>query len=145
MIYNIDNPYDLAKFEDYVAKIRDRGGWCELKAIHPSRSVSQNAYLHVLLGFFSVEFGYSMDEVKVDIFKRICNSDIFTISTTNKRGQQVAYLRSTASLTSAEMTTAITRFRNYSASECGLYLPEPSESGLLMYAKQQMELNQEHL
>lgn len=98
----------------------------------------------MLLGYFASEFGSTIEQVKVDVFKRLVNSDIFVRQRTNKRGVVVEYLRSTSDLDTGEMTEAIERFRNWSAAEQGLYLPEPNE-GLFLYAQQQIERNSEYL
>lgn len=138
MIYILSNPYDVERLNAYVEKATNAKWAVEVKRKLPARSSSQNAYLHVLLGYFASEFGYSTDEVKQDIFKRQVNASIFIHERINKRGQTVSYLRSTSDLDTAEMTVAIERFRNWSASEQGLYLPEPHE-GAFLYAQQQAE------
>lgn len=138
MIYILSNPYDVERLNAYVEKATSAKWAVEVKRKLPVRSSSQNAYLHVLLGYFASEFGYSTDEVKQDIFKRQVNASIFIHERINKRGQTVSYLRSTSDLDTAEMTVAIERFRNWSASEQGLYLPEPHE-GAFLYAQQQAE------
>lgn len=138
MIYILSNPYDVERLNAYVEKATSAKWAVEVKRKLPARSSSQNAYLHVLLGYFASEFGYSTDEVKQDIFKRQVNASIFIHERINKRGQTVSYLRSTSDLDTAEMTVAIERFRNWSASEQGLYLPEPHE-GAFLYAQQQAE------
>lgn len=122
-----------------------KGGIVEVKRRHKKRSSSQNAYLHVLLGYFASELGYTLDEVKFDYFKKECNSDIFLRKRINKRGNEVAYVRSTTDLDTAEMTLAIERFRNYSSAVAGLYLPAPNEEEMLTFAEQQMERYAEYI
>lgn len=144
MIYILSNPYDVERLNAYVEKATSAKWTVEVKRKLPARSSSQNAYLHVLLGYFASEFGSTIEQVKVDVFKRLVNSDIFVRQRTNKRGMVVEYLRSTSALDTGEMTEAIERFRNWSAAEQGLYLPEPNE-GLFLYAQQQIERNSEYL
>lgn len=144
-LYNLNNEYDALSFKVKVKSLLDKRSYVELKVKHTTRSLAQNAYCHVLLGYFGSEFGFTIEQVKYDFFKKKCNKDIFERTRTNKRGQQVTYLRSTTELDKGEMTTAIERFRNYSASECGLYLPSPHESEMLFYAQQQIESNKEFL
>lgn len=139
MIYNLANEYDLEDFKAKCDELVKAGAYVEIKRRHLARSLSQNAYLHVLIGMFALEFGYTADEVKIDIFKRRCNADIFEVDKENRRGKKVRCLRSSASLSTAEMTTAIERFRNYSASVANYYLPEPNEHRALMFAQQQIE------
>ena len=145
MIFNLENEFEHDKFKEYCNEQYKKGGIVEVKRKHRQRSTSQNAYLHVLLGYFGSEFGYTLEEVKYEIFKKRVNADIFTVERTNKRGQKVKALRSSSDLSTAEMTTAIERFRNYSSAVAGLYLPEPHEDEMLIYAQQQIERMQEYL
>lgn len=150
MIFNLKNPYEALQFKTYCNKVYEECikasiGIVEVKRKHRHRSDSQNRYLHVCLGYFASEFGYSLEEVKQDIFKRKLNKDIFQIERINKRGQKVKRLRSSSSLDTLEMTTAIERFRNWSSAIAGLYIPGPNETEALFEAQRQMEAYQEYL
>lgn len=145
MIYNLTNPYDRQKFREKVNQLFKERAYVELRKKKTQRSLAQNSYLHLLLGYFASEFGFTLDEVKIDFYKRKCNPDIFEVTRTNKRGQQVKTLRSSSDLDKREMTLSIERFRNWAAAECGLYLPAPNETDALMYAQQQVESYQEFL
>ena len=70
MLYDLSNPYEVQKFRSKVDEMVSRKEVCELKARRLQRTTNQNSYLHLLLGYFAQEFGYTLDEVKVDIFKR---------------------------------------------------------------------------
>lgn len=144
-LYNLKNPYDRQHFEEVTKKMLKDGECVELKKKHPKRSLSQNAYLHVLLGYFASEFGYTLEEVKYEYFKRLCNADTFVRERVNKRGVTVKYIRSTTELDTQEMTLAIERFRNWSMAENGFYLPSPNEGEALFFAQQQMERYQEYI
>ena len=65
--------------------------------------------------------------------------ELFSRQFTNKRGQTVVRLRSTHDLTTDEMTLAIDRFKNYSASVAGLYLPDSTEYKALLWAQKQVD------
>lgn len=145
MVYDLNNPYDADKFRKRVAELLHRGGGVELRRIHQQRTMAQNRYLHLLLGYFASEFGLSLDEVKVDYFKRTVNADIFKAKRVNRKGRQVGYLRSTAELDTGEMTTAIERFRNWSASVAGLYLPSANEQEALLWVQKQIESDKDYL
>lgn len=144
-LYNLKNVYDRQKFKDACNLMVLKNEYVELKKKNTQRSLAQNSYLHCLLGYFGSEFGLTLEEVKFDIFKRICNLDIFQRERVNKRGQKIKYIRSSSELDKAEMTTAIERFRNYSSAECGLYLPSPNEGEMLFFAQQQIEANKEFI
>lgn len=144
-LFNLNNPYERGRFKDYVNGLYKEQACVEVKKKHTNRTLAQNSYLHVLLGYFASEFGFTLEEVKFELFKKHCNHDIFAKKRVNKRGIEVEYLRSSSDLDKLEMTTAIERFRNYSAAECGLYLPAPNEQELLFYAQQQVEQFREYL
>lgn len=144
-LYDLKNPYDREKFKEKCRELYAKQSYVELKRKVPQRSLAQNSYLHLLLGYFASEFGYTLEEVKFEIFKKICNKDIFERERTNKRGRRVKYIRSSTELDKREMTIAIDRFRNYSSAKCGLYLPEANEGEALFFAQQQMEQYKEFL
>lgn len=149
-IFNLKNPYEAQQFKEYCNKVYEEClhaplGLVEIKKKQRPRTKAQNAYLHVCLGYYASEFGYSMDEVKIDLFKRKLNKDIFEVERTNKRGQKVVSLRSSRDLDVREMTTAVERFRNYSSAVAGLYIPSPNETEALFAAQRQIEQYIEYL
>lgn len=145
MIFNLNNPHEHEKFKEYVNKLFAQRAVVEVKKRLPNRSLSQNSYLHLLLGFFACELGYSLDEVKLDYFKKTCNRDLFERKKINKQGREITYMRSSSELTTGEMTTAIERFRNYSSAQAGVYLPAPSENEFLIHIQQEVERNKEYI
>ena len=147
MIYDLskNNPYDRQKFIDRVNELLEKGCAVSLTKKAPQRSIQQNKYLHVLISYFASEYGISAEECKQDCFKRAVNPEIFIRVKTNKYGRQVSFLRSTADLDSNEMTMAIDRFRNWSASVAGIYLPDANESQFLLHCEKVIEANQEYL
>ena len=145
MIFNLNNEYEIPKFKEYVNKLYEQKAIVEVKKKLPNRSTQQNRYFYLILSWFACETGYSVDEIKVDIFKRICNKGIFERYRENKHGEKVKYLRSSSDLDTLEMTTAIDRFRNYASAQAGIYLPSPNESQFLTYIEQEIERNKEFI
>lgn len=149
MIYNPSNPLQkkqaIEKIKYFIANEKT----FELKAKHKKRSISQNSYLHLILTWFGIETGYTMEEVKQEIFKKQVNSSLFYDGEFEGKiqGFKIERWRSTASLDTAEMTLAIDRFRNFSSIELGIYLPEPRELGLLQDLENEISKhsNQEYL
>ena len=84
-------------------------------------------------------------EAKIDFYKRACNRDLFERERTNKRGEVKTFLRSSADLTKEEMTLSIDRFRYWSVSVAGIYLPSPEDGEMLTYAMQEIERNKEFI
>lgn len=145
MIYNLQNEYDIPKFKEYVNKLYNERAIVEVKKRHPNRSLAQNSYLHLLLGYFGNEYGCSLEEAKIDFYKRTCNRDLYERKVVNKHGKEVKFLRSSSELTTAEMTLSIDRFRNWSSSVAGIYLPAANEHQMLIYAQQEIERNKEFI
>lgn len=111
-------PRARAKLE-YLIK---RGRVFEIKEKRKSRTNQQNRYLHLCFNQIELDTGYSFDEIKQCIFKKIVNPQIFVV-----QGEHGEYLRSTTSLDTLEMTNAINRFRDYCISEMDIYIPAPHE------------------
>ena len=145
MIYNLSNEYEIPKFKEYVNRLFRERAIVEVKKKLPNRSLSQNNYLHLLLGYFGSEYGCSLEEAKIDFYKRTCNRDLYERVAVNKYGKEVKFLRSSQELTTAEMTLSIDRFRNWSSSVAGIYLPAANEHQMLIFAQQEMERNKEFI
>ena len=144
-LFNLKNEYDVPKFKDYVNKLFKERAVVEVRKKLPSRTLAQNRYFYLLLSWFASETGYSVEEVKIDIFKRLCNRDIFEREKTNKKGKIIKTLRSSSELSTGEMTLAIERFRNYSSAQAGIYLPSPNENEFLLHIQQEIEKDKEFL
>ena len=69
-LYNLKNPYDRQKFKERANAMVSAQEYVELTKKHTQRSLAQNSYLHLLLGYFASEFGYTLEEVKFEIFKK---------------------------------------------------------------------------
>ena len=115
MLFDLKNEYQIPKFKEYVNKLFSERAVVEVKKKLPNRTLAQNSYLHLLLGYFGSEYGCSLDEAKIDFYKRTCNRDL------------------------------IDRFRNWSASVAGIYLPAANEHQMLIYAQQEIQRNQEFI
>jgi len=148
-IYVLSNPYDRQKMRERVdSLLAAKEGVVELKKKHPQRTMAQNAYLHVILGLFAAETGMTLDDVKEQVFKKMCNPEIFcNKKNIGKSGKsmEIETLRSTRFLDTAEMSLAIDRFRAFSSSEVGVYLPNPNEQEALLHAQKVIESYVEYM
>lgn len=144
MKFNLQNPYEIQGFKDYVNKLFSQRCVVEVKKINPARTLAQNSYLHLILAYFGSQYGCSLEEAKLDYFKRECNKDLFERERENKAGKVVKYLRSSSELTTSEMSLAIDRFRNWSSFN-GIYLPDASEHNFILHAQQEIEKVNEFL
>lgn len=143
MILSSRNPFEVEKAKVYLDKLLSKDCYFELKEIKPVRSNKQNAYLHLIIGYFAAMYGCSFDEAKVDFYKRASNRELFEVEITNSKGKAVKVLRSSASLDTREMNLSIERFRNWSSAIAEIYLPSPNEEQFLSFCRQQIEENRE--
>ena len=120
-------------------------GIIELSEVKPQRSIKQNKYLHLLLGFFASEYGETIEYVKEQYFKLAANRSIFLRERDDKLAGRVSYLRSTRDLDKGEMQMAIERFRNWSSINAGIYLPSADEHRLLELAEIEISRNKNFL
>ena len=146
MILDANKHFDIERARTRLEKLIENKSKFELTEKKPVRSVSQNAYLHMIIGWFAIEYGETIEYVKRMMFKKLVNPKIFIFERENKKtGEKRKELRSSADLDSREMTTAIDRFRDYSSKEFGVYLPEAGEMDFLNEIKTQIENNKNYL
>ena len=126
MIYRLSIPTEKQDAIERFKWLIDNEKRIELTDKKKKRSISQNSYMHLLFGWFGLNFGETLEEVKQDIFKKVVNPEIFYDGDKEYFNTKVDKWRSTASLDTGELTIAIDRFRDFSAKH-GCYLPEPKD------------------
>ena len=124
MLYDLSNPLDVQNARVRLELLVRRGCIVELKEKKQKRSLNQNSYLHLLLGYFASQTGNTLEWVKQQYYKKLCSPDIFIGEKDDPFLGRVKYVRSSADLRTDEMNLTIERFRNWSASVAGIYLPE---------------------
>lgn len=145
MIYNLSEILNRERFKRRINQLYEKRCVVELTEKKPLRTIKQNSYLHLILGYFAIETGNGMDYVKREYFKILCNTEIFVREIDDKFLGKIKIVRSSSALDRGEMTTAIDRFRNWSAGEAGIYLPEPNENEFLEHIQMEMERNKQFL
>jgi hypothetical protein len=140
MIFTL--PKDTEKFTKKFNELCSYVGRVELKKLHQKRSLNQNNYLHLILSMFAMNFGYTLAEAK-QLYKAV-NEDVYCYIITKPDKIALFVLRSSADLTTKEMTDSIEKFRNYSA-EAGCYLPAPNEQEYLDHVANEIEKHKQWL
>ena len=139
MIYDLSTPLGIENFKarsDYLIR---KGGVVELTEKSKNRTIRQNKYLHLILSYFATQTGNTTEWVKQKYFKIHVNPQIFIRTRNDNFVGNIKYLRSTSELDTAEMTTAIERFRNWSSSEAGIYLPSPEDNNMIIAMEIEVE------
>lgn len=143
-VYDLTKPIRRAQFERRAALLSNSGVLVRLEEITP-RSLKQNNYLHLILSYYALEFGYCLEYTKRHIFKILVNPDIFIIERVNTQtGEIYKDLKSTAKATKDELSQAINKFKDHAA-KGGLYLPSPEDLPYLTEIVEQIENNKNFL
>ena len=145
MTYDGSNPLHAAQARARLERLVKDGKVFDLTEKKPKRSRPQNRYLHVLLGYFASQTGNTLEWVKKEYYKRLVNPDTFIREKPDPYLGRAKYLRSSADLDTAEMTLTIDRFRDWAATEAGIYLPAPDEERLIQLAELEMERYKEYM
>lgn len=110
------------------------------------RTLSQNAYLHVLLAYLALRTGNTLDYVKRNYYKIHCNPELFIVEKYDDvLHRRVKTLRSSSDLTKEQMSLSIDRLRNWSQLEAEIYLPTAEEGQFLRELEMQIEQNKQWL
>lgn len=144
MIYNLQNPWERDHFITKVKRILAGGGVAELTEKKPTRTLAQNKYLHLIISYFASEYGCSAEYAKQHFYKCVCNQELYVVEKVSSTGVAFRDVRSSASLSTEEMSISIERFKNWSAAN-GITLPNVTDSDFILYAQQQVERNKEFL
>jgi deoxycytidine triphosphate deaminase len=118
MKFDLSTPNDLKQAKTHFKALCEAQNKIELKAIKNKRSLSQNAYLHVVITLYAIYFGSTLNEAKTDL-KRGCSFMVY-----EKNGSK--YLKETSKMDSKELTEFIEWIRNFAA-ENGCYIPTSEE------------------
>jgi hypothetical protein len=145
MIYDLNTEIDRERLTKRITALFSARKVVEVKVYQPKRTNAQNRYLHAILGEFAMQTGNTLEETKTEYFKKHCNAELFVVTKSLKHIGTIEVLRSSAELDTAEMTTAIDRFRNWSASEAGIYLPSPDEEAYLAAIEAEMQRHRDWL
>lgn len=139
MIFQLSNPYDKQKAQEWLDRACELEWNIDTRHICPKRTDRQNRYLHAILGLVGAHLGMPLEDVKKEVFKKIVNPSIFKIDTKKIGSVDVERWKSTAILSTAELSLAIDRFRFFCQSELDIYIATPDDDNFIIYCEQQIE------
>lgn len=131
MKYHLAKPTETAQAYQYLAQLAEKQAVVEIKKVSPKRSLKQNAYLHLIIAAFGAHFGYTAEEAKL-VYKDV-NADIYKYTKKNR-----TFYRSSADITTEDMTKSIDRFREASAQQ-GYPLPLATDQDWLRHIENEIE------
>lgn len=143
MLYDLSNQLDRKRAAARWEFLMNKSAAVELTE-HVSRTNSQNAYLHVLLGMLAMEFGERIEYVKQNYYKELVNPELFVTRKDDRFLGQRVELRSSRDLTKEEMTESINRLKVWAA-EQGIFLPDADEKAFIARIEAEMKRNAKYL
>jgi len=140
-VFVTSREFDLHRAKVRFENLCKKRATFELTERKPLRSIPQNKYLHLILSWFALEYGETMEYIKQEFFKSAVNPEIFKYDRVNhKTGEVRQALRSSADLDTREMSIAIERFRDFASREAGIYLPAANEDKYLEQIMQSIKM-----
>jgi len=143
-LYDTSNPLQKEQFKARSAKLAESGKVVELTEKKPKRTLNQNAYLWLLIGYWATQTGYTKNESEA-IYKEV-NKDIYFVDK-EIAGEKVRYIRHTYELDTREMSLSIERWRNWAVMNeaFSVYLPAPNEERLIQLMEIEVERMKSYL
>lgn len=139
MYFDSTKETDKKRALTYFQSLLEKEKRFEIIEKRSKRTLNQNNYLHLIISWFALEYGEQVEYIKQEYFKRLCNPELFVTHKEDNYLGKVIVLKSSADLDTKQMTEAIERFRNWSSSEAGIYLPEPNEEEFLHNIQVEMQ------
>lgn len=145
MLYNLATQLGANAARQRLESLIKKGVAAELTEKKTKRSLPQNAYLHLLLGYFAAQTGNTLPYVKEHYYKRAACPDIFLTHVEDPILGNIETLRSSAQLTEDEMSLSISRFQQWAAAEAGIYLPEATHKEAIEEMQIEVERYRQYL
>lgn len=146
MIYNPTNEIDAQRSIEKLKYFIKKKKVFELRQKQVSKTYPQIKYVHLIMGLFALEYGETLEYIKLEYFKKLVNPEIFEYEFINRKtGEIRKEYKSLADVTKDELTLAINRFRDYSSKEAGIYLPEPSDLAIMQQIEIELTNNKQYL
>lgn len=141
-IFNLKYEIAVQNFDLWTAKMKAEKKRVKVEDLEP-KSLSQNAYIHLLFSWVALNTGYTKEYVKQVLFKQFANKDIFVIECVNEQnGEVYNYIRSWATVTKSEADIAISRFIDYCKVNGDISIPDKDNKADISYIQDEIFNNQ---
>ena len=132
MIYNFSDDKQWADFNTKALQLREKKAKVDFTEKRGKRTPNQNNYLHLILSFYGLEIGYTLEEIKIILKRDIC-PEIFKY----KKGKHTFY-RSTSELDTLEMGKVIHQLKDHAAVH-GCSLPDAENEQHMDWIRNELE------
>lgn len=141
MIYDLNDPREYMEACDAFQAAVDKKCKIEIRKPRKPRTTKQNSFYWFMLQYFACEYGCTTTEASLIYMKKEACPDIFERTVKNKYGKEFKTYRSSADLTSAEMSSAIRNFTAWAA-QGGIMIPDPDDHQAIRYCQHVIERNE---
>lgn len=130
MKYDLQQKHEIKKMYLRLKQLVKKGALTEVLD-KSKRSRNQNNYQHLLFAAFALEYGCSLDYAKQVIYKEIVCPEVFMYKRPLKNDDIIEEKRSTRDIPKETTTMCIKHFKEWSAKEAGIPLPDATDQGWL--------------
>lgn len=146
MKFDLSNQQQLKEAEEYFDQLKERKALVDITRKFGNRTLNQNRYVHLLLSYCALQYGEHMEYFKQTIWKQVVAPEVFKSTYKNRiTGEEREDWRSSADLSTKEMTDAIEALRHFASKELGIYLPDASDTVNIQRIENELELNRQYL
>ncbi|MGV8136517.1 MAG: hypothetical protein AB2L20_15010 [Mangrovibacterium sp.] len=146
MIFNAGIESDQIRAKERLIWLVKNKKRFEITELRRNRTDRQNKYLHLILSYFALEVGETLEFIKQETFKKTINPDIFKSERINpKSGKKRECWKSTSEIDTKEMSVCIDRFRNWALQKTGIYIPQAHENEFLDHIQNEIEMQKQWL
>lgn len=141
MIYDLNDPRDYLDACKVFETACDKKSKIDIRRHSRERTSPQNRFYHFMLRYFALQYGCTETEASEIYMKRQACPQIFEQEKKNRFGNVIKTYRSSADLSSSEMSSAIRNFMAWS-SIGGIEIPDPEDRESIRWCEKEIERNQ---
>lgn len=139
MIFDLNDPRQYLEATEYLQEAASKHWVVTLARKIKPKTTRQNNYLHFLCQYYATQYGCTASEAKEIHLKRYAAPGIFREYVENQKGVVIERYRSVATLSAAEISSAIRNFIDWALSQGGIELPEPDDMAFRRHAEKEIE------
>lgn len=138
MVFDLNDPRDFLEASNVFEEACRKKCRIEIRSPRKRRTSPQNRFYHFMLQYFAVQYGCTETEASEIYMKRQACPQIFEQTKVNRFGNEIKTYRSSADLSSSEMSSAIRNFMAW-ASIGGIEIPQPDDRAAIHFCQREIE------
>jgi hypothetical protein len=146
MLFDLSKKTDQDRLKAFMIKAVKSEVLIEAKTKREA-TLKTNSYFHLIVSYFALCYGETLEYVKVEFVKKKICEEIFATERVNEKrgGEMRPALRSWADLDQEEQSLVISRFKDWSAKEMKIRLPEPEDKLYIREIQVELDRNKQYL